>query len=229
VPREDEAREPEREEGGVLDDGVGGRAGEEVADPGGVVRLLAGAAVEAEADGVERGLVGAPVARQRRQDRAAVRGEAAEEGDVEERDGGLAPREGEGAGRRRPEGGEVEDECGVPLEPVGGGDDGVEDPEVAPEAVVEGAELGDPEVPVAGAAEPSAEGDAGLGVGGGGAERRRAEGGRRGRGAGERGEEVGGAARAVAFGHVHGEVEDEAELVGVGVGGHCSGDVESRE
>lgn len=91
MPREDEAREPEREEGGVLDDGVGGRAGEEVADPGGVVRLLAGAAVEAEADGVERGLVGAPVARQRRRDRAAVRGEAAEEGDVEERDGGLSP------------------------------------------------------------------------------------------------------------------------------------------
>lgn len=38
------------------------------------MRLLARAAVEAEAHRVERGLVGAPVARQRRRDRAAVRG-----------------------------------------------------------------------------------------------------------------------------------------------------------
>lgn len=59
MAREHEAREPEREEGGVLEDGVV-VIGEEVLDPGGEVRLLAGAAVEAEAHPVERGLVGAP-------------------------------------------------------------------------------------------------------------------------------------------------------------------------
>lgn len=45
VAREHEAREPEREEGSVLYDGVHVRVREEVLNPGGVVRLLAGAPI----------------------------------------------------------------------------------------------------------------------------------------------------------------------------------------
>ena len=54
----------------MLEDGVV-VIGEEVLDPGGEVRLLAGAAVEAEAHPVERCLVGAPLGLERRRDRRA--------------------------------------------------------------------------------------------------------------------------------------------------------------
>jgi hypothetical protein len=64
-----------------------------------------------------------------------------------------------------------------------GGEDGVVDAEAAPEVGVDGAELGYPEVPVAGRAEPSAEGEAALGGGGSLDRGRRAEGVRRGRAA----------------------------------------------
>lgn len=219
MAREHEAREPERQEGGVLHDSVvRGRVREEVLDPGRVVRLLAGAPVEAEAHPVERRLVGAPLGRQRRGRGRAVDGEATEHGDVLESEGGLAPGEGEGVGVDGPEGGDVEHDGGIPLEPVGGGEDGVQDPEFSPEALVDRAELGDPELPVARRAEPSPEGDAGLGSGGGGGRGRWAEWGRGARGAAERGEEVGQAAPLVVVVlHVHGELLDEEELV---VGGH---------
>ena len=222
MAREHEAREPEREEGGVLYDGVHVRVREEVLQPGGVVRFLAGAPVEVEAHTVERLLVGAPLERQRRGHGGAGGGEAPEHGDVLERDGGLAPGEDEGVCAGGPEGGEVEDGGGVPLEPVGGGEDGVEDPEFPPEALVDRAQLGDPEVPVARGAEPAPEGDAELGGGGGGGRRRRAERGRA-RDAGERGEHVGQAALpgAAVRVHVHGELLDEKELVR---GGHGDGD-----
>jgi hypothetical protein len=157
MTREDEAREPEREEGGVLEDCVRVIVGEEVFYPGGVVRLLAGAAVEAEAHAIEGGLVRAPLGRERDRGRGAEGGEAGEEGDVLEGDSGLPPGEGEGGGGRGPEGGEMEDGGGVALEAEGGGKDGVVDAEAAPEAGVEGPELGDPVVPVAGDAEPTAE------------------------------------------------------------------------
>ena len=134
---EHEAREPERKEGGVLDDGVHVRVREEVLHPGGMVRLLAGAPVEVEAHPVERRLVRAPLVRQRRGHGGAVGGEAPEHGDVLERDGGLAPGEDEGAGGGGPEGGEVEHGGGVPLDPVGGSEDGVEDPKFPPEALVD--------------------------------------------------------------------------------------------
>ena len=226
MAREDEAREPEREEGGVLEDGVGVVVGgEEVLDPGGVVRLLAGAAVEAEADAIERGLVGAPLGRERGRRRGADGGAAGEGGDVLECDGGLTPREGEGGGGGAPEGGEVEDGGGVALEAEGGREDGVVDAEVAPEAGVEWAELGDPVFPVAGDAEPAAEGEAVLGGSCGLRRGRRAEGGRRGRGrrAVERGEEVRQAGRWPLL-HVEGSLVDQEEDVLVAVvGGHGSG------
>lgn len=148
MAREHEAVEPEREEAGVLYAGFHVRAREEVLQPGGVVRLLAGAPVEVETHPVERLLVGAPLVRQRRGHGGAVGGEAPEHGGVLERDGGLAPREGEGVGGRGPEGGEVEKGGGVPLEPVCGGEDGVQDPKFPPEAPVDRAQIGDPELPV---------------------------------------------------------------------------------
>lgn len=70
MTREHEAREPEGEEGGVLEDDVV-LIGEEVLDPGREVRLLAGAAVEAKAHPIEAGLVGAPFGPERRGDRGA--------------------------------------------------------------------------------------------------------------------------------------------------------------
>lgn len=227
MAREDEAREPEREEGGVLEDGVGAVVGEEVLDPGGVVRLLAGAAVEAEAHAIEGGLVGAPLGRKRGRGRGAEDGEAGEERDVLEGDGGLPPGEGEGGGGGGPEGGEVEDGGGVALEAEGGREDGVVDAEVAPEAAVAGPELGDPVFPVAGDAEPAAEGDAVLGGSGGLGRRRRAEGGRRGRWRRvvERGEEVRQAGRSPLL-HVQWDLVDEEEDVLVPVpvvGGHDGG------
>jgi hypothetical protein len=210
VAREDEAGEPEGEEGGVLMLGGGSMVmGEEVLDPGGVVRLLAGAAIESEAHPIEGRLVGAPLGSERGRDGGAVGGESSEEGDVLEGDGGLAPGEGEGVGAGAPEGGEVEEGGGVAAEAVGGGEDGVVDAEAAPEVGVDGAELGDPEVPVAGRAEPSAEGEAGLG-GGGSLERgRRAEGMRRGRAAAcvLRGENVSQVAPVIPI-HVEGELMD---------------------
>lgn len=223
MAREHEAREPEGEEGGVLDVGVHVGVRQEVLHPGGVVRLLAGAPVEAEADPVERRLVGPPLRRQRGRHGGAVGGEPPQHGHVLEGERGLAPGEGEGAGGRGPEGGQVEHGGGVALEPVGGGEDGGGDPELLPQALVDRAQLGDPELPVARRAEPAAEGDAGLGGGGGGGRGRRAERGRaRPMGAGERREEVGQAALLAAVrAHVHRELVDEEELVAGG--GHGDG------
>lgn len=225
MAREHKAREPEREEGGMLEDGVG-VIREEVLDPGGEVRLLAGAAVEAEAHPVERGLVGAPFGLERRGDGGAGGGQSGDDGDVVEGEGGLAPGEGEGGGGGGPEGGEVEDVGGVGLDPVGGGEDGVVDAEAAPERGVKRAELGDPDFPVARGAKPTAEVEAVLGGGDGLGWGRGAERGRRGRrrGAVERGQEMGEAA-LVGPVHVDGELVDEDDHITVVIvgGGHDRG------
>jgi hypothetical protein len=107
VAREDEAGEPEGEEGGVLMLGGGGMVmGKEVLDPGGVVCLLAGAVIESEAHPIEGCLVGAPLGSELGWDGGAVGGESHEEGDVLEGDDGLTPREGKGVGVGAPEGGD---------------------------------------------------------------------------------------------------------------------------
>jgi hypothetical protein len=107
VAQEDKAGEPEGEEGGMLMLKGGGMVmGEEVLDLGGVVRLLAGTAIEVEARPIEGYLVGAPLGSERGWDGGAVGGESGKEGDVLEGDGGLAPGEGQGVSAGAPEGGE---------------------------------------------------------------------------------------------------------------------------
>lgn len=114
----------------------------------------------------------------------------------------------------------MEDVGGVRLDPVGGGEDGVVDAEVAPELGVERAELGDPNFPVARGAEPAAEVEAVLGGGDGLGWGRGAEGGRQGRGRGtvERGQEMGKAA-LIGPVHVDGELVDEEDHIAVIIGG----------
>ena len=113
-------------------------APEEVVESRGIRGVLTLAPVQRRPDGLERGDVAGERARQPRGDGRAEQRQPAEHGHVLQRHRRLPPREGERARRPRPERGELEHQPAVPAHPArgGGGEHGVQDPNLPPQRLV---------------------------------------------------------------------------------------------
>jgi hypothetical protein len=120
-------------------------------------RAFLRAPIQHSPDGLEGAHHPLKLVRQRRAHEAADVGKAGERGDVLKRDGGLAPGEDEGIGGPRPERRELEQQGLVPAHPIRRREDGPQDPELPPQALVPRPKLCDPTPPETRGARPALE------------------------------------------------------------------------